>query len=199
MAKKGARVTGIDLSDVGIVIGRTMAGENGVADRCDFRVGDFTQMGLPDEHFDVVLLHEVYHHLVKYPGVKETIARVTKTGGKIIMADTVRGSGLIHLGRRLVKFFRYRGRDDLRQQDANLGDVLFTTDTYREFAEGFSYHRVYLMSYLYMIKQTSLQYHVDKFYVRWLLRLAKYADDVLLTLLPVLRHGCGEAILYIEK
>jgi len=199
LARKGAHVTGVDLSSVGIQIANRIAEANEVTDRCDFIVGDITQQDFPLMYFDVVFLHEVYHHAIKYPGLKEMISRITKPGGKIILADTVRGSSAIHLGRRLVKYFRHRGRDEVRLHEENLGDVLFPVEEYERFAEGFGHHEIFMMSYLYMVKQTVLQYHVDKFYVRWFLRLVKYTDDVLLTVLPFLKKGCGEAVLYIRK
>ena len=198
-AKKGAIVTGVELSPVGVEIAKKIAAANNVADQCTFITGEFTKQNFPDEKFDIVLLHEVYHHAIKYPGLKDQIKQITKTGGKIILADTVRGSRIIHMGRRLVKYFRFMLQPEARQHEQDLGDVLFPIEQYETFAKGFSQYELFMMSYLYMIKQTALQYHVDKFYVRWFLRAVKYADDLLLTLLPFLKRGCGEAILYIRK
>lgn len=197
-AMAGATVVGVDLSNVGTVRAREIAAANKVAGQCDFRAGDFSRMEFEPRSFDVVMLHEVLHHAIKYPGIKEKIASLVRPGGKIVVADTVRGGGLVHLGRRLTKYLRYRKQPELRAQHDDLGDVLFGLDTYHEFARGFPHYRIYPMSYLYMVKQTGLQYHLDKLYVRWFLRLVRHIDDALLFLIPPLRKKCGEAILYIE-
>jgi rfaE bifunctional protein nucleotidyltransferase chain/domain len=194
-AKMGGNATGIELSPIAVGIAQEIATANNVRDRCQFVAGEFTQMSFPDEHFDIVMLHEVLHHAIKYPGVKEEILRITKPGGKVVVADTLRGSLVVNLGRKLTKHMRHRKDHSLKEHEENLGDVLFGLETYQEFAKGFSSHKIFLMSYLYMIKQMGLQHHVNKFYVRWFLRLVKYSDDVLLTILPFLRRGCGEGIL----
>lgn len=198
-AKAGAKVTGVELSSVGVATAEKMAAANDVSENCEFIHGDFTQQEFQDGEFDVVMMHEVLHHAIKYPGLKALIQRITKDGGRIVIADTVQGAWPIHAGRKLVKFMRFFGKPELRAQEEDLGDVLFTTSTYREFAEGFSKHRIIPMSFFFMVKQTFLQWHTDKFAVRAFLRATKCLDDVLLTCLPFLKRGCGEAVLYLEK
>ncbi len=198
-AKAGAIVTGVELSEVGVATAKEMAQANGVAERCEFIHGDFTEQELPAEEFDVVMMHEVLHHAIKYPGLKELIMKITKKGGRIVIADTVQGAWPIHMGRKLVKFMRFLGRPEAREQEEDLGDVLFKPSTYEEFAEGFSRSRIERMSFFFMVKQTFLQWHTDRFLVRAFLRGTKYLDDLLLTICPPLRKGCGEGILYLEK
>ena len=176
-----------------------MAEANGVSERCTFIAGDFTQCEFPAEHFDMVLMHEVFHHAIKYPGLKDKIDRVTKPGGKIIIADGVRGDQLIQLGRKLVKYFRFRGKPDEEQRVENLGDVPLYRRDIEEFASGFGYQKIFLMNYFYMIKETDLQFHCDRWVVRLVLRLARYADVVLLALFPFLRKRCSDVVVYIEK
>ncbi len=198
-AKAGAQVTGVELSSVGVATARKMAEANGVEERCEFINGDFTEQDFPEGEFDVVMMHEVLHHAIKYPGLKQLIQRVTKPGARIVIADTVQGSWPINLGRKVVKFCRYFGRPDLRRQEEDLGDILFKLETYREFSEGFASHHIYPMSMLFMVKQTSLQWHTDKLPVRLFLRTMKLLDDVLLTICPPLKSCCGEAILYLKR
>ena len=198
-AKAGANVTGVELSSVGVETAKKMAKANGVADRCEFINGDFTQQEFPDGEFDVVMMHEVLHHAIKYPGLKELIQRITKNGGKIVIADTVQGAWPIHVGRKIVKFCRFFGHPGMREQEEDLGDVLFKPETYRDFSVGFRNRQIFQMSMFFMVKQTFLQWHTDKLVVRLFLRSTKLLDDVLLTLCPPLRRSCGEAILYLEK
>lgn len=198
-AKAGANVTGVELSSVGVATANKMAAANGVSDRCEFINGDFTQQEFEEGEFDVVMMHEVLHHAIKYPGLKELIMKITKNGGRIVIADTVQGSWPINAGRKLVKFMRFFGKPELRAQEEDLGDVLFNLATYSEFAEGFSKHRIIPMSFFFMVKQTFLQWHTDKFAVRAFLRASKWLDNTLLTLIPFMKRGCGEAVLYLEK
>ena len=198
-AKMGAYVTGVELSPVGIQRAQEIAAANGVADRCNFIVGNFMQQELPSEHFDIVYMHEVLHHAVKYPGLSEKTARVIKPGGRILIADGVRGDSLVDAGRRLVKHFRFRGRPSERQEDENKGDVPLVLQDIRDFACGFPRHEIYFMNYLYMIKEVDfLRMHRHYFATRFLLRMIRYADALLLGLLPFLRKHCSEVILYIE-
>lgn len=199
MAKKGAIVTGVELSPVGVRRAKEVASANDVSSACTFICGDITHVELPDDRFDVVLMHEVYHHAIKYPGLKEMIRKVAKPGAKIILADTMRGAFLIERGRRLVKAVRFWRWLYKHQHEDNLGDVMLTLKDYEEFAEGFSEKQIFTMSYFYMVKQTFLQYHVDKFYVRWFLRFTKLLDDIVLTLFPIMKKGCGEAILFLRN
>ena len=199
MAKKGAQVVGIDLSEVGIRRAALIADANGVSNNVTFLAGDVTCIAMPDALFDIVLMHEVYHHAIKYPGLKQIIKRVTKPGGRIILADTVRGSMVIDRGRSLAKKVRYWRWPEQYKHEDNLGDVMLTVADYERFADGFENKQIFLMSYFYMVKQTFLKHHVHRFYVRWFLRLTKYMDDFLLALFPKLRKGCGEAILVVRN
>ena len=198
-AMHGAEVTGIELSPVAIEIAQTMARENGIGDGCRFIAGEFTKIPLPFESFDIVLLHEVYHHIIKYPGVKEKIISLPRPGGRIMLTDTMRGGGLIHMGRRLSKYLRYKIRPISKEHELDAGDVLLTLQDYHELGQRGSSYEIYPMSFLYMIKQSGLQYHTDKVAVRMFLRVMKLADDVLLSIFPILRKHCGEAVLCIIK
>jgi 2-polyprenyl-3-methyl-5-hydroxy-6-metoxy-1,4-benzoquinol methylase len=198
LAQKGAIVTGIDLSPVGIELAQKMAAVNGVADRCTFSVAQFSESDFPNEHFDIVYMHEVYHHAIKYLGIKEEVNRIAKPGAKILLAETIRGGPLLHAGRTLTKSVKYLVDPESKIHDLNEGGETLSLQDYKEFADGFAYHEIHLMSFFYMIKLV-LKKHTHSFLVRSLLRTAKYMDDATLTVFPFLRKHCAEAVLYIEK
>ena len=54
LAKKGAIVTGIDLSPVGIEVAKKTAAANDVEDRCTFFVSQFSDSNFPDGQFDII-------------------------------------------------------------------------------------------------------------------------------------------------
>ena len=193
----GAQVTGVDLSRVGTNIAMRTAEANGVAHRCRFIAGEFCDVDLPAEAFDVVTLHAVLHHLIKYPGAMEKIARLVKPGGVILISDTVRGGRMLHAFRRLVKLVAYL-RPGRRREEEDLGDVLFGIETYEGLASRFPYHEIHMMDCFYMINKVFERLGTKAAPARAVLRLAKFLDDMLVALFPALRRSFGNAVLLIR-
>jgi ubiquinone/menaquinone biosynthesis C-methylase UbiE len=187
LALLGARVYGFDISPVGVERGTALAKENGVTDRCEFSVENASRMSFPDQAFDIVLMHEVFHHAIKYPNVKEEVLRVLKPGGKVVMTETLFGNPLVNFGRSLTM----AGKEDL-------GDVVLKLKDVQDFSEGFSKCRIELMSLFFMVKRV-FQKHLDKPLVRPFLFLVKKLDDLTLTLFPFLKKYCGECVVTLTK
>ena len=186
-AMLGARVHAFDLSPVGVEIGERTARENGVSDRCSFSVQNASKMDYPSDTFDIVVMHEVLHHAIKYPGVREETLRVMKKGGILICAETLKGNPLLALGRAI----------SMRGQE-RLGDVIMTQRDLHEFAQGFETKQLEMMSLLFMAKRI-FRRHTGLAPVRWLLFGLKKTDDVLLWAFPFLRRYCAECILVLRK
>lgn len=186
-AMLGAHVHGIDITPVGIEVADRIAAANNVSDRCHFSVQNATGMDFDDSTFDIVVLHEVLHHTVKYPGVKDEILRVMKPGGDLICAEGLYGNPMIQIGRSIT----------MRGEEAK-GDVVISLKDLEQFAEGFSSSRIELMSLFFMGKRV---FHSQLGFapIRWLLYALKKTDDVLLAVFPALRKYCGEAVLVAQK
>jgi 2-polyprenyl-3-methyl-5-hydroxy-6-metoxy-1,4-benzoquinol methylase len=183
----GANVYGIDISPVGIEVSRKIARINDVADHCHFSVQNVANMDFSDSTFDIVIMHEVLHHAIKYPGVKEEVFRVLKNDGILICAESLDGNPFFGLGR----FFTMRGKEAK-------GDVVLTFSDLEEFAKDFSDHQIELMSLLFMSKRVFRD--VLGFpLIRWFLYILKKTDDILIASFPVLSKYCGEAILVARK
>lgn len=193
----GAQVTGVDLSRAGTEIARRTAAANGVAHRCRFIAGEFSEIDLPAGAFDVVTLHAVLHHLIKYPGATEKLARLVTPGGIILVQDTVRGGSMLHAFRRLVKLVAYL-RPGRRRHEEDLGDVLFGIETYEEWASTFRCHEIHMMDCCYMINKVFERLDTKAAPARAVLRLAKFADDVLATMFPAVQRSFGNAVLLIR-
>ena len=116
-----------------------------------------------------------------------------------MLSDTVEGGFLVNGSRKIVKYFRYFGKPQVRQHEESLGDVLFPIEAYKDFAVGFSSHKVHLMSLLLMARKTFIRRHLNTFFVRALLRLFHLVDISLLTVFPFLRNSCGEAVMILKK
>lgn len=84
MAKKGAHVTGIDMSEPNIERARSAAQEEGVSGATTFAVGDSENLPFPDASFDLVVSSHVLEHLPDFDKGLREILRVGK--GKAVIA-----------------------------------------------------------------------------------------------------------------
>ncbi len=186
-AMKGADVTAFDISPVGVERGKQIARVNGVEDRCRFEVANASDMPYADESFDIVIYHEVLHHAIKYPNVREETLRVLKPSGKVVISETLRGNKLLSLARRI----------SMSGEEAK-GDVILETDDLRGFANGFSAYRIEPMSLFFMLKRV-FHSRTRNPMVRFLLWSIKKTDDALLAAFPSMRHFCGECVMVMRK
>lgn len=187
LALLGARAFGFDISPVGVDRARELAEVNGVGENCSLSVQNAQDMSYPDDFFDVVLLHEVLHHAIKYPNVKSEVLRVLKPGGKLVIAESLYANPLVSLGR----IFTMHGKEAK-------GDVILKLSDIHEFSRGFSGSSIELMSFLFMSKRVFQNYMHWK-PVRGLMWLLKKADDLLLRIFPALQRYCGECVVVLIK
>lgn len=186
-ALKGAEVTAFDISPVGVKQGRNLARVNGVEGKCRFEVANASEMPYADQSFDIVVYHEVLHHAIKYPNVREETLRVLKPGGRVVVSETLRGNALLSLARRI----------SMRGEEAK-GDVILELKDLSGFAEGFSAYRIEPMSLFFMLKR-AFQNRTHNPLVRVLLRSIKLVDDAVLYAFPSLRKMCGECVMVMRK
>jgi len=89
MARRGARVTGIDLSPTMVSEARRRAGEAGVADRCRFQVEDVTELDLGVQ-FPLILGVTVLQHILDESRLQRAIARLAshlEPGGRMVLLE----------------------------------------------------------------------------------------------------------------
>lgn len=98
LAKKGAKVTGIDLSPDLINVARRRAEKYGVD--ADLRVASAYETGLPSRSVDVVFCIAVLHHL-DIQRAKNEVRRVVKPGGLFIVSEPVRFSWAVKQVRKI--------------------------------------------------------------------------------------------------
>ena len=80
MAKRGASVTGIDISDVAIKVAEVFAKRENVSHRCNFLVGNVEKMEFPDNSFDIILSSGMMAYLDLDKALSE-VCRVLKKDG----------------------------------------------------------------------------------------------------------------------
>ncbi|MDY6779430.1 MAG: methyltransferase domain-containing protein [Halobacteria archaeon] len=84
---RGAEVTGVNINQKQVQKARRGAEREGVTDSVEFLVKDFTDTGLPDDHFDVVWSVESVCHAEDEREFLSEAKRVLKDGGRIVVAD----------------------------------------------------------------------------------------------------------------
>ena len=90
------QVVGLDYSQNMVRAARQAAGEQGLADRARFFVGDASRLCLPVASFDFVLSNSVLHHLANPLAMLNEMARVAKPDGVILLRDLRRPSRLAY-------------------------------------------------------------------------------------------------------
>lgn len=176
LARKGARVSGFDLSPVAITHARGRAEFNGLDIRFD--AADAAQLPYDDGAFDVVVGIGVLHHVVKYPGTAPELRRVMRTGGMAVFTEGLSENPLIELGRRFT----------MRDKEAS-GDVGLTLALVEGWASTASFARVEVIpiSMLLMLKR------VVRF--RPVLRALAALDGQLFARRPGLRRYAGDCLI----
>lgn len=104
LAKSGASITGIDLSDVAIRKAEERAARQQIAG-IDFRVMNAEELDLEDARFDLICGVAILHHLDLGKAYPE-LARVLKPGGRAIFLEPLGHNPLINLFRKATPHLR---------------------------------------------------------------------------------------------
>jgi SAM-dependent methyltransferase len=101
LARRGARVIGVDLSSDLIALARRRVAMFGLERRVTFLVGSAHHLPLADESVDVLFGYAILHHL-DLSLARSELHRVLKPGGRAVFQEPVRNSRLYHALRQLV-------------------------------------------------------------------------------------------------
>ena len=81
------RVTALDISADLVAKGESLAEDEGLAGRIEWRVEDAQAPGLPDAAFDLVIAHTLVSHVPEPARVLAEAARVVRPGGTVVVFD----------------------------------------------------------------------------------------------------------------
>jgi 2-polyprenyl-3-methyl-5-hydroxy-6-metoxy-1,4-benzoquinol methylase len=87
LAKRGAIVDGIDISETAIDIAKRRAIVNGVELATNFQPMSFYDLEYPDGHFDAIIGLAALHHARDKDRLRDSLFRVLKPGGRIIFNE----------------------------------------------------------------------------------------------------------------
>jgi ubiquinone/menaquinone biosynthesis C-methylase UbiE len=84
------RIHAVDLSESMLSIARANAEREGVADRIIFTIGDAKKLEVPDSSVDMVISHNMLHHVAEPFDLVREVRRVLKPGGGVLLRDLLR-------------------------------------------------------------------------------------------------------------
>ena len=187
----GAFASGFDLSDVGIETAREMAIANNVQGLCEFKVGNASEMPYPDDHFDVIVLNAVLHHMLKYPKIREEAFRVLRPGGRLFITEGLRENPIYRVLRGAILRVK-GGAPDQGDVDLGLDDLISFTEGFEEV------HREHFCLFE-GIKAGIARPYANPLAIRIVLFLATRVDNVVLMMLPGLHRYCSEVVMTMRK
>jgi SAM-dependent methyltransferase len=180
MARRGARVTGIDISEVGVTQASAAAESSGISG-ADYLVMDAENMLFPDRTFDMVTGEGILHHL-DLERAYQGISRVLKPGGVAVFMEPLAGNPAIALFRYLTPSLRTPDEHPLRMKDLRLAGRYF---------HKVQFHYFHLCSFAAMLLlKTRLFYPA--------VRALDRVDSVLFRVVPPLRPMAWYAIMLME-
>jgi len=185
LASQGARVVGIDISSKLIEKAHQRVagmGMNGVSPR--FLVGDAHHLPFGDNSFNYVLGNGVLHHLVLDKAYAE-IARVLKPGGRAIFMEPMYHHPLLWLLRRLTPKTHTADEKPLSIADIERAKISFRACSHRE-------------HFLFAACAAPAHLLGESFALSAIGKLDRF-DELLMGMLPQLRHLAWYAMLELEK
>jgi len=127
LARRGARVIGVDISASLIALACRRLAMNGLSNAADFAVGSAHDLPLATESVDMVLGIAVLHHLNLELAARE-VFRVLKSGGRAIFQEPVRDSWMLRGIRKMIPY---------RAPDVSPFERPLTLSELQAFARGF--------------------------------------------------------------
>jgi SAM-dependent methyltransferase len=126
MARQGAQVVGIDISEVAIQEVRRLAEQEPAGRNTEFHVMDAEHLRFPDDHFDLICGTGILHHLDLAKGLSE-LARTLKPDGSAVFVEPLGHNPLIRLYRALTPRLRTADEHPLLMSDLRLARQHFAS------------------------------------------------------------------------
>jgi SAM-dependent methyltransferase len=123
LAKREARVTGIDISDIAVHKAEQQATAESISG-VDFQVMDAESLDFPDATFDLICGAAILHHLDLQKAIPE-LARTMKPGGKGIFVEPLGHNPVFNLHRKLTPNVRTPDEHPLVMRDFRLARSYF--------------------------------------------------------------------------
>jgi len=170
LAEQGAKVCGIDISDVAIDLAELEAKNRGIQDRISFSVMNAEELKFDDSSFDLICGTGILHHLDLERSFAE-INRVLTDDGVAVFIEPLGHNPLINLYRKLTPDLRTVDEHPLLNKDLKLAE--------RQFGE-------VEIKYFHFFSLTAVPFR-NTLIFKPLLSLLNFIDTALFAVLPFSR------------
>lgn len=185
LAKQGANVVGIDISEVAIQLANARSKEQGV--EIPFLVMDGERMDFEDDRFDLVCGTAILHHLQLNKALKE-IARVLKPNGKAIFLEPMAYNPAINIFRKLMPHWRTKDEHPFRNKDLRLFKDFFHQANY----EFFNLFSLFFAPFICLFPNNTDWFSLP-------LKVAEHLDRKLFQWVPPLKLLAWEVVIIVEE
>ncbi len=182
MARKGAHVVGIDISEVAIQEVRKLAQQEPAGSNTEFHVMDAEALTFPDGEFDLICGTGILHHLKLEPAYRE-LARTMKRDGSAIFVEPLGHNPLIRLYRAMTPKLRTKDEHPLMMEDLILARRYFGKVK---------------LTYLHLACLMAVPFRRLPGF-RGLLRWCEHFDRMLFRLFPVLGRFAWMVVIVLER
>jgi ubiquinone/menaquinone biosynthesis C-methylase UbiE len=183
LARRGARLVSVDISESLIRLARRRLAVNGLGGAGQFVVASAHDLPVESESVDVVLGIAILHHL-DLDATSREVYRVIKPGGRAIFQEPVRDSRLVRAVRRCIPY---------RAPDVSPFERPLTTPELRRFAKPFRSMamRAFSLPFVNLAQVIPVfRRHIGSAY---------HLDSAILKRLPVLTPFSGVRVLTLTK
>lgn len=181
LARRGADVTGIDISDVRIEQAKINAKNEGL--NITFICGNAERLDIPSGTFDIVCGGAILHHLNLENALRD-ISRILKKGGKAVFVEPLAINPLI-------KLFRF-----LTPSDRSIDEHPFTMRDLERIKQSFS--RIRFDFFIFFPLICLLTKKVFKVHPEFLLRFTQFLDRKILNKTS-LKYFAWQVLIVMEK
>jgi ubiquinone/menaquinone biosynthesis C-methylase UbiE len=182
LARRGATVTGIDISPGAIDVAQRKAEAAGLADRIDLHVMNAEKLELPDDTFDLVCGTGILHHLDLDACYRE-IHRVLKPGGVAVFEEPLGHNPIINWYRNRTPDMRTEDEHPLMLADIERARAIYSRVDVR-------YYNLVSLAVV-PLRNTPL---FEPLYA-----VTEFVDRVLMTVVPPLRGWAWQSIMIMTK
>ncbi len=182
LARRGARVCGIDISPVAIGMARDAVRREGLAGNAAFAVMDAEALDLPARSFGLVCGTSILHHLDVDRGYRE-IARVLGPSGRAIFLEPLGHNPVFNAYRRRTPSARTQDEHPLRTADLEAARAHFSDLAVEHFG---------------LVSPLAAAMHGSRAFDR-LARALRRIDQRLFTMVPPLRSWSWMVVIVLSR